>query len=71
MESRGSSREETVRREAVDADREIVWLSEKKRLVDAVRLTGAGMGAGGDKGGDRGPRKSFSRWSAASQRVHG
>ena len=60
-----------MRREAVDAEREIVWLSEKKRRVDSERLTGAALGTAGDRGGDMGPRKSFSRWTAVSQRVQG
>ncbi len=60
-----------MRREAADAEREMVWLSEKKRRVDAVRFTGAGFGAAGERGGDIGPRRSFNRWNAASQRVQG
>lgn len=54
----------------MEAEREIVWLSEKKRRVDAERFTGAGLAAG-DKGGDMGPRRSLSRSRAASQRVQG
>lgn len=63
--------EEIVRREAVDAEREMVWLSEKKRRVEAERFTGAGSGTTGERGGDMGPRRSFRRWMAASQRVQG
>lgn len=70
MESRASSGEEMVRREAVEAEREMVWLREKKRRVDAERLTGAAV-VSGDKGGDMGPRRSFSRCRAMSQSVHG
>lgn len=71
MESCGESGEERVRREAVEVEREIVWLREKKRRVDAERLTGAGVGAAGDRGGDMGPRRSFRRCSAVSQSVQG
>lgn len=65
---------EAVRREEVDAVvllRDRVWLSEKKRLVDEARLGGGKLVTGDDKGGEFGPRRSFSRWSAASHRVHG
>ena len=60
-----------MRREAVDAEREICWLREKNRRVEPERFTGAGLGAAGERGGDMGPRRSFSRWMAASQRVQG
>lgn len=60
-----------VRREAVDAEREIDWLSEKKRRVEAVRLGGAWVARGGERGGDMGPRRLLSRCSACSQRVQG
>jgi len=65
------SGEETVRRDAVEAEREMVWLREKKRRVDPERFTGAGLGAAGERGGDMGPRRSFKRLSAALQRVQG
>lgn len=65
------SGEETVRREAVEAERDIVWLREKKRRVEPERFTGAGLGAAGERGGDMGPRRSFRRWMAVSQRVQG
>jgi hypothetical protein len=71
VESRGSSGEETVRRDADEAEREIVWLREKKRRVDAERFTGAEVGAGGERGGDMGPRSVLSRWRAVSQSVQG
>lgn len=60
-----------MRREAVDAEREMVWLREKKRRVEPERFTGAGLGAAGERGGDIGPRRSLRRWMAASQRVQG
>lgn len=60
-----------LRCEAVDAEREMVWLREKKRRVEAERFTGAGLGAAGERGGDMGPRRPFRRWMAASQRVQG
>lgn len=60
-----------MRREAAEAEREIVWLREKKRRVDAERFTGAGSGAAGESGGDMGPRRLFKRCSALSQRVQG
>lgn len=65
------SGEEIVRREAVEAEREMVWLREKKRRVEAERFTGAGFGAAGESGGDMGPLRSLRRWMAASQRVQG
>lgn len=65
------SGEETVRRDAVEAEREMVWLREKKRRVDPDRFTGAGLGTAGERGGDMGPRRSFRRLRAALQRVQG
>jgi hypothetical protein len=65
------SGEEIVRREAVDAEREICWLREKKRRVEPERFTGAGLGTAGERGGDMGLRRSLRRWIAASQRVQG
>lgn len=59
-----------MRREAVEVEREMVWLREKKRRVDAERLTGA-PAVGGDRGGDMGPRRLFSRCTAVSQSVQG
>lgn len=59
--------EAAVRRDAVDVEREMVWLREKKRRVDAERLGGAG----GDRSGDMGPRRLLSRWMAVVQSVHG
>ena len=67
----GCGDEMALRCEAVDAEREMVWLREKKRRVEAERFTGAGLGAAGERGGDMGPRRPFRRWMAASQRVQG
>lgn len=60
-----------MRREAVDAEREMVWLREKKRRVEAERFTGAVEGTAGESGGDMGPRRELRRFMAASQRVQG
>ena len=43
----GCGEEIVLRCEAVDAEREIVWLREKKRRVEAERFTGAGLGTAG------------------------
>lgn len=67
----GCGDEMVLRCEAVDAEREMVWLREKKRRVEAERFTGAGLGTAGERGGDMGPRRPFRRWMAASQRVQG
>lgn len=70
-ESPDGSGDEMVRREAVEAEREMVWLREKKRRVDAERFTGVGLGMNGERGGERGPRSSLSRCTALSQSVQG
>lgn len=65
------SGEAMVRREAVEAEREMVWLREKKRRVEAERFTGAALGMDGESGGESGPRSEFRRWMAVVQSVQG